>query len=77
MTNPLRCPDTNQIHVDGCIRFVYATCGGRYLCIRIKIFRIQKSLDMCGRDLKDVRAKFDFFLEILTLKNDELVMSEM
>ena len=46
LTNPLRCPDTNQIHVDGHIRFVYATCGGRYFCIRIKIFGIQKSLDM-------------------------------
>ena len=38
LTNPLRCPDTNRIRVDGCIRFVYATCGRRYFCIRIKKF---------------------------------------
>ena len=38
LTNPLRCPDTNRIRVDGRIRFVYATCGGRYFCIRIKKF---------------------------------------
>ena len=38
LTNPLRCPDTNRIHVDGRIRFVYATCGRRYFCIRIKKF---------------------------------------
>ena len=30
LTNPLRCPDTNRIRVDGRIRFVYATCGRRY-----------------------------------------------
>ena len=36
LTNPLRCPDTNRIRVDGRIRFVYATCGRRYFCIRIK-----------------------------------------
>ena len=34
----LRCPDTNRIRVDGRIRFVYATCGRRYFCIRIKKF---------------------------------------
>lgn len=38
LTNPLRCPDTNRIRVDGRIRFVYATCGRRYFCIRIKKF---------------------------------------
>ena len=38
LTNPLRCPDTNRIRVDGRTRFVYATCGRRYFCIRIKIF---------------------------------------
>ena len=38
LTNPLRCPDTNQIRVDGRIRFVYATCGRRYFCIRITKF---------------------------------------
>ena len=38
LTNPLRCPDTNRIRVDGLIRFVYATCGRRYFCIRIKEF---------------------------------------
>ena len=38
LTNPLRCPDTNRILVDGRIRFVYATCGRRYFCIRIKKF---------------------------------------
>ena len=38
LTNPLRCPDTNRIRVDGRIRFVYATCGRRYLCISIKKF---------------------------------------
>ena len=36
LTNPLRCPDTNRIRVDGRIRFVYATFGRRYFCIRIK-----------------------------------------
>ena len=35
LTNPLRCPDTNRIRVDGRIRFVYATFGRRYFCIRI------------------------------------------
>ena len=38
LTNPLRCPDTNRIRVDGRIWFVYATCGRRYFCIRIKKF---------------------------------------
>ena len=38
LSNPLRCPDTNRIRVDGRIRFVYATCGRRYFCIRIKKF---------------------------------------
>ena len=38
LTNPLRCPDTNRIRVDGRIRFLYATCGRRYFCIRIKKF---------------------------------------
>ena len=38
LTNPLRCPDTNRIRVDGRIRFVYTTCGRRYFCIRIKKF---------------------------------------
>ena len=38
LTNPLRCPDTNRIRVDGRILFVYATCGRRYFCIRIKKF---------------------------------------
>ena len=38
LTNPLRCPDTNRIRVDGRIPFVYATCGRRYFCIRIKKF---------------------------------------
>ena len=38
LTNPLRCPDTNRIRVDGRIRFVYAMCGRRYFCIRIKRF---------------------------------------
>ena len=52
LTNPLRCPDTNRIRVDGRIRFVYATCGRRYFCIRIKKkLRIQKSPDTCGRGL--------------------------
>ena len=37
-TNPLRCPDTNRIRVDRRIRFVYATFGRRYFCIRIKKF---------------------------------------
>ena len=36
LANPLRCPDTNRIRVDGRIRFVYATRGRRYFCIRIK-----------------------------------------
>ena len=49
LTNPLRCPDTNRIRVDGRIRFVYAMCGRRYFCIRIKKLRIQKSPDKCGR----------------------------
>ena len=59
LTNPLRCPDTNRIRVDGRIRFVYATCGRRYFCIRIKKnLRIQKSSDTCGRGIKrhDVSA---------------------
>ena len=30
--------DTNRIRVDGRIRFVYATCGRRYFCIRKKKF---------------------------------------
>ena len=38
LTNPLRCPNTNRIRVDGRIRFVYAMCGHRYFCIRIKKF---------------------------------------
>ena len=38
LTNPLRCPDTNRISVDGRVRFVYATCGRRYFFIRIKKF---------------------------------------
>ena len=38
LTNPLRCPDTNRIRVDGHIRFVYTMCGRRYFCIRIKKF---------------------------------------
>ena len=38
LTDPLRCPDTNRIRVDGRIRFVYATCGRRYFYIRIKKF---------------------------------------
>ena len=38
LTNPLRCPDTNRIRVDGRIQFVYATCGCGYFCIRIKKF---------------------------------------
>ena len=38
LTNPLRCPDTNRIRVDGRIQFVYATCGRRYFCICIKKF---------------------------------------
>ena len=38
LTNPLRCPDTNRIRVDGRIRFVNAMCGRRYFCIRIKRF---------------------------------------
>ena len=38
LTNPLRCPGTYRIRVDGHIRFVYATCGRRYFCIRIKKF---------------------------------------
>ena len=38
LTNPLRCPDTNLMRVDGRIRFVYATCGRRYFCIRVKKF---------------------------------------
>ena len=38
LTNPLRCPDTYRIRVDGRIRFVYVTCGRRYFCIRIKKF---------------------------------------
>ena len=38
LTNPLRCPDTNRIRVDGRIRLVYATCGCRYFCIRMKKF---------------------------------------
>ena len=46
LTNPLRCPDTNRIRVDGHIRSVYATCGRRYFCIRIKKFA-----DTCGRGL--------------------------
>ena len=45
LTNPLRCPDTNRIRVDGRIRFVYATCGRRYFCIRIKKFADTK---ICG-----------------------------
>ena len=36
--NYLRCPDTNRIRGDGRIRFVYAKCGRRYFCIRIKKF---------------------------------------
>ena len=51
LTNPLRCPDTNRIRVDGRIRFVYVTCGRRYFWIRIKKLRIQKSPDTCGRGL--------------------------
>ena len=38
LTNPLRCPETNRLRVDGRIRFVYATCGRRYFYIRIKKF---------------------------------------
>ena len=41
---PLRCPDTNRIRVAGRIRFVYATCGRRYFCIRIKKFCGYKNL---------------------------------
>ena len=52
LTNPLRCPDTNRIRVNGRIRFVYATCGRRYFCVRIKNLRFQKSPDTCGRGLK-------------------------
>ena len=37
LTNPLRCPNTNRIRVDGRIRFVYATCGRKYFCIRIHV----------------------------------------
>ena len=44
LTNPLRYPDTNWIRVDGCIRFVYATCGRKYFCIRIKKFWGYKNL---------------------------------
>ena len=44
LTNPLRSPDTNRIRVDSRIRFVYATCGRRYFCIRIKIFADAKQL---------------------------------
>ena len=54
LTNPLRCPDTNRIRLDGRIRFVYATCGRRYFCIRIKNLWIQKSPDTCGRGLNKV-----------------------
>ena len=49
LTNPLRCPDTNRIRVDGRIRFVYATCGRRYFCIRIK--------KICG--YKNLRIRVD------------------
>ena len=38
LANPLRCPDTNRIRVDGRIRFVYATHGRRYSCTRMKKF---------------------------------------
>ena len=38
LTNPLTCPDTNWIRVDGRIRFAYAMCGRRYFYIRIKRF---------------------------------------
>ena len=38
LTNPLRCPDANRIRVEGRIRFVYATCGRRHFCIRMKKF---------------------------------------
>ena len=37
LTNPLRCPYTNRIRVDGRIRFVYATCGRRYFVSHKKI----------------------------------------
>ena len=47
LTNPLRCPDTNRIRVDGRIRFVYATCGRRYFCIRIKKICGYKNLRIC------------------------------
>ena len=49
LTNPLRCPDTNRIRVDGRIRFAYATCGRRYFCIRIK--------KICG--YKNLRIRVD------------------
>ena len=42
LTNPLRCPDTNRIRVDGRIRFVSG---------HLEYLRIQKSPDMCGRGL--------------------------
>ena len=38
LTNPLRCPDTNRIRVEGRIQFVYATRGRSHFCIRIKKF---------------------------------------
>ena len=49
LTNPLRCPDTNRIRVDGRIRFLYATCGRTYFCIRIK--------KICG--YKNLRIRVD------------------
>ena len=49
LTNPLRCPDANRIRVEGRIRFVYATCGRRYFCIRIK--------KICG--YKNLRIRVD------------------
>ena len=51
---------TNRIRVDGRIRFVYATCGRRYFCIRIKNLRIQKSPDTCGRGLTEWRLFWSF-----------------
>ena len=52
LTNPLRCPDTNRIRVDGRIRFVWTQIF--LYPHKKKKLRIQKSPDTYGRGLKAI-----------------------
>ena len=49
---------TNRIRVDGRIRFLYATCGRRYFCIRIKKFADTKISGCVWTGPKAIRCKF-------------------